>query len=106
MMCVFASVSEYKFSMYTPSMIAAASVAAALHGLDWTGKSGYSLAWLLNELTRITAIEQVRRRLGAFNALVIAPTAAPFSASAALGIYRDGGAKIPRSHLGSLGLAA
>lgn len=50
---------EYKFSMYTPSMIAAASVAAALHGLDWTGKSGYGLAGLLDELTRITAIEQV-----------------------------------------------
>lgn len=49
---------EYKFSMYTPSMIAAASVAAALHGLDWTGKSGYGLAGLLDELTRITAIEQ------------------------------------------------
>lgn len=45
--------------MYTPSMIAAASVAAALHGLDWTGKSGYGLAGLLDELTRITAIEQV-----------------------------------------------
>lgn len=45
--------------MYTPSMIAAASVAAALHGLDWTGKSGYGLASLLDELTRITAIEQV-----------------------------------------------
>lgn len=40
-------------------MIAAASVAAALHGLDWTGKSGYGLAGLLDELTRITAIEQV-----------------------------------------------
>ncbi|XP_011498355.1 PREDICTED: G1/S-specific cyclin-D2 [Ceratosolen solmsi marchali] len=52
------SAREYKFSMYTPSMIAAASVAAALHGLDWTGKSGYSLAWLLHKLTRITAIEQ------------------------------------------------
>ncbi|XP_014212942.1 G1/S-specific cyclin-D3 [Copidosoma floridanum] len=52
------SVREYKFSMYTPSMIAAASVAAALHGLDWTNKSGYNLAWLLNELTRITGIEQ------------------------------------------------
>ncbi|OAD54167.1 G1/S-specific cyclin-D3 [Eufriesea mexicana] len=52
------SVYEYKFSMYTPSMIAAASVAAALHGLDWTGKSGYGLAGLLDELTRITAIEQ------------------------------------------------
>ncbi|KAK9299384.1 hypothetical protein QLX08_007558 [Tetragonisca angustula] len=52
------SAREYKFSMYTPSMIAAASVAAALHGLDWTGKSGYGLAGLLDELTRITAIEQ------------------------------------------------
>ncbi|XP_036149822.1 G1/S-specific cyclin-D2 [Monomorium pharaonis] len=52
------SAREYKFSMYTPSMIAAASVAAALHGLDWTGKSGYGLAGLLHELTRITAIEQ------------------------------------------------
>lgn len=39
-------------------MIAAASIAAALHGLDWTGKSGYSLSGLLDELTRITAIEQ------------------------------------------------
>lgn len=45
--------------MYTPSMIAAASLAAALHGVDWTGKSGYGLAGLLDELTRITAIEQV-----------------------------------------------
>lgn len=49
--------------MYTPSMIAAASVAAALHGLDWTGKSGYGLAGLLDELTRITAIEQVCPRV-------------------------------------------
>lgn len=40
-------------------MIAAASLAAALHGVDWTGKSGYGLAGLLDELTRITAIEQV-----------------------------------------------
>ncbi|XP_058788896.1 G1/S-specific cyclin-D2 [Phymastichus coffea] len=52
------SIREYKFAMYTPSMIAAASVAAALHGLDWTNKSGYTLPWLLAELTRITAIEQ------------------------------------------------
>ncbi|XP_034936668.1 G1/S-specific cyclin-D2 [Chelonus insularis] len=52
------SAREYKFSMYTPSMIAAASVAAALHGLDWTGKSGYGLSGLLDQLTRITAIEQ------------------------------------------------
>ncbi|XP_035740451.1 uncharacterized protein LOC118449697 [Vespa mandarinia] len=44
--------------MYTPSMIAAASIAAALHGLDWTGKSGFGLRGLFDELTRITAIEQ------------------------------------------------
>ncbi|XP_047363687.1 G1/S-specific cyclin-D2 [Vespa velutina] len=52
------SAREYKFSMYTPSMIAAASIAAALHGLDWTGKSGFGLRGLFDELTRITAIEQ------------------------------------------------
>lgn len=45
--------------MYTPSMIAAASVAAALNGLDWTRKSGRGLTGLLDELTRITTIEQV-----------------------------------------------
>lgn len=46
--------------MYTPSMIAAASVAAALHGLGWTSKSGCSLTQLLQHLQQITAIEQVR----------------------------------------------
>ncbi|GLV35728.1 Cyclin D [Carabus blaptoides fortunei] len=49
---------DYMFSMYTPSMIAAASVAAALHGLGWTSKSGFTLAELLDHLHRITAIEQ------------------------------------------------
>lgn len=52
------SVREFKFLMYTPSIIAAASVAAALHGLDWTRKSGYGLSYLLDELTRMTAIER------------------------------------------------
>lgn len=52
-------VTEFKFCMYTPSMIAAASVAAALNGLDWTRKSGRGLTGLLDELTRITSIEQV-----------------------------------------------
>lgn len=50
---------EFKFLMYTPSIIAAASIAAALHGLDWTRKSGFGLSYLLDELTRITAIERV-----------------------------------------------
>jgi cyclin D2 len=44
--------------MYTPSMIAAASVAAALHGLGWTNKSGCTLTQLLQRLHQITAIEQ------------------------------------------------
>lgn len=57
--------------MYTPSMIAAASVAAALHGLDWTGKSGFGLPRLLDELTRITAIEQVRYTFRYFPKLLI-----------------------------------
>ncbi|EZA49413.1 hypothetical protein DMN91_008878 [Ooceraea biroi] len=52
------SAREYKFAMYTPSMIAAASVAAALHGLDWAGKSGHGISELLCHLTRITTIEQ------------------------------------------------
>ena len=45
--------------MYTPSIIAAASIAAALHGLEWTVKSGYSLNQLLDRLHIITAIERV-----------------------------------------------
>jgi hypothetical protein len=40
-------------------MIAAASIAAALDGLEWTVKSGYSLNQLLDRLHTITAIERV-----------------------------------------------
>ncbi|XP_046394508.1 G1/S-specific cyclin-D2-like [Ischnura elegans] len=48
---------EYKFSTYTPSMIASASIAAALDGLDWTSKTGCSRSQLLDTLHRITSIE-------------------------------------------------
>uniref|UniRef100_A0A1B6LYJ8 Uncharacterized protein n=1 Tax=Graphocephala atropunctata TaxID=36148 RepID=A0A1B6LYJ8_9HEMI len=48
---------DYKFSMYTPSMISAASVAAALHGLDWTSKNNVPLPELLHRLQRILSIE-------------------------------------------------
>uniref|UniRef100_A0A1B6EAC8 Cyclin N-terminal domain-containing protein n=1 Tax=Clastoptera arizonana TaxID=38151 RepID=A0A1B6EAC8_9HEMI len=48
---------DYKFSMYTPSMISAASVAAALHGLDWTSKNNVPLPELLSRLHRILSIE-------------------------------------------------
>lgn len=44
-------------------MIAAASVAAALHGLGWTSKSGCTLNELLNDLHRIMSIEQVSNTL-------------------------------------------
>nr|CAD7199994.1 unnamed protein product [Timema douglasi] len=49
---------DYSFSMYTPSIIASSSIAAALHGLDWTTKSSCSLNQLLDLLHRITAIEK------------------------------------------------
>ncbi|KAG8306485.1 Belongs to the cyclin [Homalodisca vitripennis] len=52
--CLFA---DYKFSMYTPSMISAASVAAALHGLAWTSKNNVPLPELLDRLQRILSIE-------------------------------------------------
>ncbi|XP_014610602.1 PREDICTED: G1/S-specific cyclin-D2 [Polistes canadensis] len=52
------SAREYKFLTYTPSMVAAASIAAALHGLDWTRKSGFGISVLLDHLTSITTIEQ------------------------------------------------
>ncbi|XP_023701650.1 G1/S-specific cyclin-D2 [Cryptotermes secundus] len=52
------STRDYSFSMYTPSIIAAASIAAALDGLEWTVKSGCSLSQLLDRLHIITAIER------------------------------------------------
>lgn len=52
------STRDYSFAMYTPSMIAAASIAAALAGLGWTSKSGCSLNELLDRLHIITAIER------------------------------------------------
>lgn len=57
---MFFFVTDHKFSMYTPSMISAASVAAALHGLDWTSKNNMPLSDLLHTLQRILSIEMVR----------------------------------------------
>nr|CAD7572594.1 unnamed protein product [Timema californicum] len=54
----FTNFKHYSFSMYTPSIIASSSIAAALHGLDWTTKSSCSLNQLLDLLHRITAIEK------------------------------------------------
>ncbi|XP_075211577.1 G1/S-specific cyclin-D2-like [Lycorma delicatula] len=48
---------DHKFSMYTASTIAGASVAAALHGLDWTTRSTWNLSKLLDELYTILSID-------------------------------------------------
>lgn len=49
---------DYQFSLHPPSMIAAASLAAALHGLEWTKRSGVALNDLLGCLQVITGIEK------------------------------------------------
>lgn len=49
---------DYQFSLHPPSMIASASLAAALHGLEWTKRSGVSLDELLARLQHITGIEK------------------------------------------------
>ncbi|XP_026292692.2 uncharacterized protein LOC113217066, partial [Frankliniella occidentalis] len=55
---VVLSVADYQFSLHPPSMIAAASLAAALHGLEWTKRSGVALNDLLGCLQVITGIEK------------------------------------------------
>lgn len=50
---------DFKFSIYTPSIIASASIAASLQGLDWTTKNNCSLSELLTRIHRITGIERV-----------------------------------------------
>ncbi|XP_063223499.1 G1/S-specific cyclin-D2-like isoform X2 [Bacillus rossius redtenbacheri] len=52
------SARDHSFLVYLPSMIAAASLAAALAGLDWPSKTGCSLGQLLNRLHAITGIEK------------------------------------------------
>ncbi|XP_036227655.2 G1/S-specific cyclin-D2 isoform X1 [Bactrocera oleae] len=49
---------EHYFSIYTASTIAAASIAAALSGLNWHLRSGQKLRHLLDLLTDLTSIEQ------------------------------------------------
>lgn len=48
---------DFKFTMYPPSMIAAASIASAIQGLMWLEKSWASQTELLNHLHQITGIE-------------------------------------------------
>ncbi|XP_036319100.1 G1/S-specific cyclin-E2 [Rhagoletis pomonella] len=49
---------EHYFSIYSASTIAAASIAAALGGLNWHLRTGQKLRHLLNLLTDLTSIEQ------------------------------------------------
>lgn len=47
--------------MYSASTIAASSIAAALSGLNWHLRTGQNLRYLLNLLTDLTSVEQVRK---------------------------------------------
>ncbi|XP_028898561.2 G1/S-specific cyclin-D2 isoform X1 [Zeugodacus cucurbitae] len=49
---------EHYFSIYSASTIAAASIAAALSGLNWHLRTGQKLRHLLDLLTDLTSIEQ------------------------------------------------
>ncbi|XP_076311092.1 G1/S-specific cyclin-D3-like [Tachypleus tridentatus] len=49
--------SELRFTSYTPSLIATASVAAAANGLNWIKKPWTTLEELLRILQQITGIE-------------------------------------------------
>ena len=53
------SIADFKFAIYPPSMIAAASVSAATHGLMGHSWSGAERTSLLDRLHKITAIDVV-----------------------------------------------
>ena len=54
-------VSEFKFSMHTPSMVAAASLAAAVQGLLPARREAV-MSGIFSQLHRITAVETVSSR--------------------------------------------
>lgn len=60
--CFFflSSFPEHSFSIYSASTIAASSIAAALSGLHWHLRTGRDLRYLLDTLTDLTGVEQVR----------------------------------------------
>ncbi|XP_077292580.1 cyclin D [Arctopsyche grandis] len=49
---------DYDFTVYSPSTIAAASIANALRGLGWESKYGSSFSDLLQTLHQLTGVEQ------------------------------------------------
>ncbi|XP_014248811.1 G1/S-specific cyclin-D2 [Cimex lectularius] len=49
---------DFKFSMYTPSIIAGASIAAALNGLHWNARGGWTLNQLMDTLTVMLSVEK------------------------------------------------
>lgn len=50
---------DYQFTMYTASTLAAASIAAALQGLEWGTRANVPLSDLLARLHCLTGVEQV-----------------------------------------------
>lgn len=55
----FRFISEHKFSIYSASTTAAASIAASLYGMHWHSKSGISISSLLDMLKDLTGVEKV-----------------------------------------------
>ena len=53
-------ISEFKFSLYTPSMVAAASLAAAVQDL-LPGRREAVMSGILSQLHHITAVETVSK---------------------------------------------
>lgn len=56
---IFFIVAEYAFTVYTPSTLAAASIANALRGLGWGVKFGSSFSDLITMLHQLSGVEQV-----------------------------------------------
>ncbi|XP_073998479.1 G1/S-specific cyclin-D3-like [Rhodnius prolixus] len=49
---------ESKFCMFTPSIIAGASVASALNGIRWSSRGGWPLSRLMDMLSRLLFVEK------------------------------------------------
>lgn len=52
---------EHTFYMFSASTIAAASIAASLNGMNWHMRTGIQYIDLLQRLTALTGVKQVRR---------------------------------------------
>lgn len=55
---IFLSAREFKFCMYTASIVAGAAIAAALKGLQWCNRSGWTMDRLTDHLTKTLGVEK------------------------------------------------